>query len=201
MSGLRLSLLTLGIATQLAIASPAAGPPPGSDWLAVASAGGSAIGLGELVDSTSVWPTTIAESPTLSRAIAWGRLQHLPYMFEHKGDYLYAVIYIDDGETWTLEPETRVVLSYGDREIGSLELLLLSFDEATMDLAQEVYSSRDGVHVSPGALLYRSDSGGYRALVRFAPGSLPRSEWRFLWWSGSSSNAARPDSARLERGG
>lgn len=188
--------MTLGIVTALTITSPAAGPPASSDWLAVAAAGDSAIGLGELVDSTSVWPSSIAESPRTASAVAAGALKHLAYMFEHKGDYLYAVVYVDTGSTWILDDATRVVLSYAGEEIESLEILLLG-----AEVPRSIQSSRDGIVVNADADLYRSRSGGYRGFVRFAPGSVPRSEWRFLWFGGTTSSAARPDSARLKRGG
>ncbi|MCW7072077.1 MAG: hypothetical protein OCU12_07125 [Methanophagales archaeon] len=187
-------LMTAGVANSSA--------PADADWLALAVSGENTIGLGALIESTEVWPVAIQQQPMLRDAIASGQLQFYPYMYEHKGDYLWAVVYPADDTSWTLTADTRVVLAYNDTRIASLEIILLNMDKAAMQLGSELYSSRSGITLTDtDTRLARSTSGGFRGFVRFPPGALPRSEAKFLWFGGNKWGVKRPDSAYVERGG
>ena len=192
--------LALGLVAVAADRAPAAGPPAGSEWLAVADTGDAAIGLGDLFDSSSAYPSNRTSNET--RAIERGYLQHLPYMAENEGDYLLAVVYVDTASRWCIGPETRVALSYGDRVLESLEILVLGCDQGMSMVPTFVLSSTDLFVCDPSRRdLFRSDSGGFRGFVRFAPGTLPRSARGFLWFGGSQWGVIRPDTARVVRGG
>jgi len=200
---MRRSLAVTGALALLAFAAipaPAQAMAPGSDCLILAAAGDSMIALGALFDSTEAWPSS--RSSRVAQAIERGLLQHLPYMFEHKGDYLRATIYPPRAGGWALDLETRVVLEYDGELVESLEIILLSYEEGTMDFAKRILSSRETVVVdTAGVGLFATESGGYRGFVRFPAGSLPRSSGGFQWFGGSKWGVEAPNSARVERGG
>ena len=190
------------IALVLALASfAAAGAPDDVDWLATfAPAPGVEVGVGMLVDSTSVWPSTFGQMQ--KRAIEAGFLQDLVYMFENRGDYLRVTVYVEDGALWRLTPETHtVVFHYPEGDVTSIEYLFFSYDTASLDLARTVSSSRDGAVVDPTARLMRSPTGGFCVYLRFPPGSLPRP--KRSWWGGGGNewDVVPPDSVKVTKGG
>lgn len=176
-----------------------AGAPDDIEWLTTFDVDPrSEIGVWTLVDSTSVWPS--ARPKRLVDAINSGLMQDYPYMFKNKGDYLRVVVYVDAGECWVPTPDTRIVFDYGDLQVEAVEVLLLSLDLGTMDIARTVYSSRTGLVADPAATgLVRSRDGGFRGYLRFPPDSLPRPA-RGWFFGGNRWGVKRPVSVRVEEG-
>ena len=199
--------ILLAIAVVLIIlltsdAPAAAFPPEHIDWLTTFEVTpGVDVAVWSLVDSTTVWPSAI--TGRMRRAVEAGHFQDIVYQYEHKGDYVRVVVYVEDGARWAPTADTRVVFCYGDEEVASIELIFMSFDEATRDAARTVLSSRRGVVIDPAHTgLARSGDGGFRGYVRFPPGSLPRPvrTW-FGLVGGNRWGLVRPDRALAQEGG
>lgn len=174
----------------------AASPPTDVDWLTTFEAApGVHVGVWSIVDSHAVWPSAL--DPMARKLYDAGRLESYRYIFKNKGDYLRVVVYVKDGSRWKLTANTRVVFCYPKREIGTLEILFPSAD------GRAVLGSRSGVVVgSAGAagMFMRSTDGGYRAYLRFAPGSLPRPVRR--WFRGGNRwGVMPPESVEVQEGG
>lgn len=178
----------------LLVASVAfAGPSSEVNWLTTFEIGpGDTLAAWTLVDSFAVWPSSFdARSRKLYES---GHLEDARYMFEHKGDYLRVIIYLDAGSRWLIDSETRVVLRYGEEEVSTLELV---FPTSERDA---VVCSTSGLILGETRGLMRSRDDGYRGYLRFAPGSLPRPERRWFWGS-NRWGVVPPDSGEVVRGG
>ena len=190
------------LAVLLLAVTAAAFPPEHIDWLTTFEvAPGVDVAVWSLVDSTTVWPSAI--HGRMRRAVEAGHFQDIVYQYEHKGDYVRVVVYVEDGARWAPTADTRVVFCYGDVEVESLELIFMSFDESTRDAARTVLSSRMGVVIDPAQTgLARSGDGGFRGYLRFPPGSLPRPvrTW-FGLVGGNRWGLVRPDRALATEGG
>lgn len=163
------------------------------DWLTTFEIGpGETLAVWSLIDSFAVWPSSF--DGRSRRQYESGHLEDARYMFEHKGDYLRVIIYLRSDSRWLVDSETRVVLRYGEEEISSIEIV---FPTVTRDA---VVCSSTGLVLGDTAGLMRSRDDGYRAYVRFAPGSLPRPERR--WFRrGNRWGVVCPDSGAIVRGG
>jgi len=169
-----------------------AGPPAHIDWLTTLEiTPGDTMAVWSIVD-----PSPAALDATGHKLLTAGRLDVYRYMFENKGDYLRMIVYVEDGSRWSLTGNTRVVFFYPTGEIGTLEVVFPTAD------GRAVLCSRSGVVVgSTGVELARSTDGGYRAYLRFAPGSLPRPERKWLLWGGNRWGVVPPDFAEVQEGG
>lgn len=163
------------------------------DWLTTFEIGpGDTLAVWTLVDSFAVWPSSF--DGRSRRQYESGHLEDARYMFEHKGDYLRVIIYLAAGSRWLIDSETRVVFCYGEEEISSIEIVFptVARDAVVCSAAGLVLGDRPG--------LMRSRDDGYRAYLRFAPGSLPRPERR--WFRrGNRWGVLSPDSGKVVRGG
>jgi len=178
----------------LLVASVAfAGPSSEVNWLTTFEIGpGDTLAAWTLVDSFALWPSSFDRHSR--RQYESDHLEDARYMFEHKGDYLRVIIYLDTGSRWLIDSETRVVLRYGDEEISTLEIL---FPTSERDA---VVCSTSGLVLGETPGLMRSRDDGYRGYLRFAPGSLPRPERH--WFRGSNRwGVLSPDSGEVVRGG
>ena len=161
------------------------------------------VGRGPGNDLVFADPRVSAIHGRMRRAVEAGHFQDIVYQYEHKGDYVRVVVYVEDGARWAPTADTRVVFCYGDVEVESLELIFMSFDESTRDAARTVLSSRMGVVIDPAQTgLARSGDGGFRGYLRFPPGSLPRPvrTW-FGLVGGNRWGLVRPDRALATEGG
>jgi len=185
--------ITAAIIT-IALASTAlAGPPADVDWLTTFEiAPGSTIAVWSLVDSYAVWPSSIETGdPRTRKLYRSDHLEEYHHIYEHKGDYLRALAYLENDMRWVVTADTRIEFHYPDKTVQTAELIFPAAD-GTM-----IYSSRDGIVVgSTTKDLSRSRSGGFRIYLRFfPPGSLHRPERANRW------GVAPPLLAGIQKGG
>lgn len=189
-----LCALIVHVGVSVNLIAHGATPAQHVDWLTTFEiAPGDTVAAWSIVDTFDLWPSSF--DPMTRKLYDAGRLEVYHYMFENKGDYLRAVVYVEDGSRWSLTGNTRVVFTYPDVEIGTLEVVFPTAD------GRAVLCSRSGVVVgSAGVELARSTDGGYRAYLRFAPGSLPRPVRR--WYGGGNRwGVVPPEFAEVQEGG
>lgn len=185
------AILLLVLAVFFATAA-GAGPSSDVEWLTTFEiADGDTVAVWSLVDSFALWPSSFdARSRAAYDA---GHLADARYMFAHKGDYLRVIVYLSEGSTWTLSSETRIIFHYPEQDFVASEVL---FPTAARDV---VRISTDGVVLGRTPGLMRSRDDGFRAYLRFPPGSLPRPVKRWFF-GGNRWDVARPDSCTIEKG-
>lgn len=185
--------ITAAIITIALAGTALAGPPADIDWLTTFEiAPGSTIAVWSLVDSYAVWPSSIETGDSRTRKLyKSGHLEEYRHIYEHKGDYLRAVVYLENEMRWVVTADTRIEFRYPDRTVQTTELIFPATDGTT------IYSSRDGIVVgSTTKDLSRSRSGGFRIYLRFfPPGSLCRPERANRW------GVAPPLLAGIQKGG
>ena len=185
--------ITVAIIT-IALASTAlAGPPADVDWLTTFEiTPGNTIAVWSLVDSYAVWPSSIETGDRSTRKLySSGHLEEYRHIYEHKGDYLRAIAYLENDMRWVVTAGTRIEFCYRDKTVQTAELIFPAAD-GTM-----IYSSRDGLIVgSTTKDLSRSRSGGFRIYLRFFPPGLLRRPERANRWG-----VVPPLLAGIQKGG
>lgn len=175
-----------------------AGPPTEVDWLTTFEvAPGGTVAVWSLVDSFALWPSSFGRHSRMLYDTK--HLEDVRYMFTEKGDYVRAVVYLEEEASWHLESDTRVVFSYLDRELWSAEILFIAADRSSM------FSSRDGIVLGSERMartLMRAKDGGYYSYLRFEPpGVLPRPARKLWLWGGNRWGVLPPLLAVLTEGG
>lgn len=185
--------ITAAIITIALAGTALAGPPADVDWLTTFEiAPGNTIAVWTLVDSYAVWPSSIESGDSSTRKLyKSGHLEEYHHIYEHKGDYLRAIAYLENDMRWVVTADTRIEFRYPDKTVQTAELIFPAAD------GTRIYSSRDGIVVgSTTKDLSRSRSGGFRIYLRFSPpGSLHRPERANRW------GVLPPLLARLQKGG
>lgn len=184
-------MVKLVVAVLLLASTTVAGRTAGVDWLTTLEvAPGDTLAVWTLVDSCAVWPSSFDNERDY--------LDLFRHMYENKGDYVAAVIYVADGSQWRITEDTRVVFHYPDGACVADEVIFPSVDAQGVEA---VLSSRDGVVVRTTAQMLRSSDAGYYAYLRFPPGSLPRPVRRWWLWGGNRWGVLPPDHAEIQVGG
>lgn len=184
-------ILTLALAALFATAA-GAGPSSDVEWLTTFEiAPGDTVAVWSLVDSFALWPSSFDARDRA--AYDAGHLEDARYMFTHKGDYLRVIVYLSEGSIWTLSSETRIIFHYPEQDLEAGEVL---FPTVARDV---VRISTDGVVLGRTPGLMRSRDDGFRAYLRFPPGSLPRPAKRWIF-GGNRWGVVRPESCTIEKG-